>query len=301
VVAQVALSVLVLAVAGLFARGLDAAHRINVGFETQRTAVFTVDPGLLSGYATTEVANLYRRIVAELSAVPGVTSVARATSIPLDGNSMTERVFSREAEEPSRPILADYFIVSPDYFAALGIPLTEGRVFTRADTAGMERVLVNDVLARRVWPDGARRLGQSIRLDSVGGREVEVIGIVRSHVSRRLGDAPRPLLWRNIDRYPATRTTVIVRAASNTDQITPGIRRVMQSIAPDLPLIGLRSVRDRIALAYSAAEGGAVGGSMLGALASLLAAAGIFGIVSYGVSQLARWASGSRSVRDRHS
>ena len=288
VVAQVATSVLVLAVAGLFARSLDAARRIDVGFDTRHALAFTVDPSLLVGYDAQRVDALYRRIVQELGDLPGVQSVARASSIPLDGNSSTMRVLSGEATPSTRAIVADHFIVSRDYFATLGMAVVAGRPVSATDTAGPERVLVNETLAGRLWPNGSFHMGEQVWLDSIGGPRVEVIGVVRSHASRRLGDAPRALLWRSLERIPVARTTVIVRTADQPDRLVMSVRRTMQAIAPDLPVVGLRTLDERLAFAYSAAQGGAVSGLALGIVASLLAAAGIFGVVAYTVSQRTR-------------
>jgi len=288
VAAQVATSVVVLAMAGLFTRSLGAARRIDVGFDTRQTLAFSVDPSLLVGYGPERVATLYRRIVAELEALPGVQSVAQASSIPLDGNSATARVLAGEATPASRAIVADHFFVSASYFSTLGMPIIVGRAFSRADTAGPERVLVNETLARRLWPDSAARVGAEVWLDSIGGARVEVIGVVRSHVSRRLGDAPRALLWRSLERHRVARTTVIIRADERPERLVAAVRERMQALAPDLPVVGLRPLEQRIAFAYSAAQGGAAGASALGIVASLLAAAGIFGVVAYTVSQRTR-------------
>jgi predicted permease len=278
----------VLAMAGLFTRSLGAARRIDVGFETRRTLAFSIDPRLLVGYDAERATALYRRIVADLEVLPGVQSVARASSIPLDGNSASTPVFAGEATPTSRAIVADNFVVSPNYFATLGITIVAGRAFNRSDTAGVERVLVNETLARRLWPDSAARIGEQVWLDSVGGVRVEVIGVVRSHASRQLGDPPRALLWRSLERIHVARTTVIVRAGEQPERLIAVVRQRMQAIAPDLPVVGLRPVDQYIALAYSAAQAGAAGASALGIVATLLAAAGIFGVVAYTVSQRTR-------------
>jgi len=288
VVAQVATSVVVLAVAGLFARSLDAARRIDVGFDTARAIAFSVDPSLLVGYDQPRVDELYRRIEASLGELPGVQSVARASSIPLDGTTWTARIFAGEAVPTTQAIVADCFFVSPSYFTTLGVAVAQGRPFSPADTAGMERVLVNETLARRLWPSGTMGGGARVWLDSVGGSRVEVIGVVRSHTSRQLGDRPRALVWRSLERNRVSRTTVIVRATGDAEPLIPGVRRTIQTLAPDLAVVGLRPLREHIAVAYSAAESAAIGGSVLGVVASLLAAAGIFGVVAYTVSRRAR-------------
>ena len=288
VVAQVATSVVVLAVAGLFTRSLGAARRVDVGFDTRHTLAFTVDPSLVAGNDWERVAALYRRVVAELEALPGVRSVARAASIPLDGNSSTARVLAGEATPASRAIIADHFFVSANYFSTLGMAIVAGRAFSRADTAGVERVLVNETLARRLWPDSTARVGAQVWLDSIGGVRVEVIGVVRSHASRQLGDAPRALLWRSLERNRVARTTVIVRSDDQPERLIGAVRQRMQALAPDVPVVGLRPLEQHIAVAYSAAQSGATGASALGIVASLLAAAGIFGVVAYTVSQRTR-------------
>ena len=247
-----------------------------------------LEVGLLVAYDGEGMTALYRRIVADLDALPGVQAVARASSIPLDGNSVTMRLFAAEATPASRAIAADNFVVSPNYFTTLGMTIVAGRAFSRADTAGVERVLVNETLAGRLWRDSTLAIGKQMWLDSVGGARVEVIGVVRSHASRQLGDPPRALLWMSLERNQVPRTTVIVRADEQPERLIGAVRQRMQAIAPDLPVVGLRPLDQYIALAYSAAQAGAAGASALGIVASLLAAAGIFGVVAYTVSQRTR-------------
>jgi predicted permease len=278
---QVATSILVLATAGLFARSLGAARKIDVGFDADRLLVFTADPSLLMGYNASRVDELYRRLTDDLAKIPGVENVARATSIPLDGTTSTLRVYGATATY----IGADYFGVSDRYFEAMRIPLLVGHALSSRDTAGVEQVVVNEVLARRLSPTGQLRVGSRVRLFAADGPEVEIVGVVGTRTSRQLNDRPRPLLWRSLARARAGRTTMIIRVAERPEAVMPAVRRAVEAIAPDLPIVGLRTMREQIGLAYSAAEGGAVGGSTLGALATILAAAGIFGVVSYAASQ----------------
>ena len=279
---QVAMSILVLATAGLFARSLGAARKIDVGFDADRLVVFTADPSLLVGYNTSRIDELYRRLTDDIAKLPGVEAVARATAIPLDGTTATLRVLDARGTFVSG---ADYYAVSDRYFETMRMPLLSGRALSARDTAGVEQVVVNEILARRLWPDGLFRIGTRARLFAADGPEVEVVGVVGTRTSRQLADKPRPLLWRSLARARAGRTTMIVRVAERPDAVMPAVRRAVEAVAPNLPIVGLRTMREQIALAYSAAEGGAVGGSTLGALAAILAAAGIFGVVAYAASQ----------------
>jgi macrolide transport system ATP-binding/permease protein len=282
IAAQVATSILVLVTAGLFARSLAAARKIDVGFDADRLVVFTADPSLLLGYDTSRIDALYRRLTDDIAKLPGVDAVARATAIPLDGTTASLRVFDATATFVAG---ADYYAVSDRYFETMRMPLLSGRALSARDTAGVEQVVVNEILARRLWPDGTFRLGTRARLFAADGPEVEIVGVVGTRTSRHLADKPRPLLWRSLARARVGRTTMIVRVTERPDAVMPAVRRAVQAVAPDLPIVGLRTMREQIALAYSAAEGGAVGGSTLGVVATILAAAGIFGVVAYAASQ----------------
>lgn len=285
VVAQVAISVIALAAAGVLYRGRDAAHAIDVGFDVRHAVVFTLDHKSNAQSDSREITEFYRRLDARLSALPGVRAVSRATSIPLDGNARTITTFSTDA--PENPVAADDYIVGDGYFTTMEMPIVRGSSFLVNTPADPEPVVVNETFARRHWHD-ATPIGRTFTLGTTGGRRAIVIGVARSEKSRRLGDDPTPIVWRSLAHNSASRLVTIIRTSGDNDRTLAVIPRVVHSIDPSLPVIGLRTLAQQVAIAYSPIQTGAIAGGILGALAAILAGAGLFGALSYNISQRAR-------------
>jgi hypothetical protein len=273
------MSVIALVAAVLFYRGLSAARSIDVGFDVRGAVVFTLDPALSGRYDRNRLEEFYQQLESRLIALPGVQSVSRASSIPLDGNSRSLPL--------TEGVSADYFSVEENYFSTIGIRLVSGQAFSIGDAAGGEPVVVNETLAKRLW-NGTPALGRVFTVGTPPGKKLTVVGVARSDASRRLGDRPRPILWRSLSHDPFSRLTVIVRTRGDTAGTLARIPPIIRSLDPQLPVIGLRTLGEQVELAYSAAENGALAGTMFGVLAALLAAGGLFGALMYNVSQRTR-------------
>ncbi len=288
VVAQVAVSVVILVAAGVFYRGLNAARAIDVGFDVRRAVVLTLDPSLNVGYDAPRVDAFYRGLETALGTLSGVRGVTKATSIPLDGSSRSLKVFGEGvASSSSSGLSADFFVVDENYFSTMRMPVVGGRPFSAADTTGVEKIVVNPAFANRLW-QGSTPIGKVIHFATFDGPQATVAAVVNSATSRRLGDPPRPIVWLSLSRNHAPRLTIIIRTAGNPAALMGPIRGVVRSLDPQMPIIGLRTLEDQVALAYSAAESGAFMGLVFGGLAAILAAAGLFGVLSYSVSQRTR-------------
>ena len=290
VLGQALVSALVLVAGGLLVRSLQHARKLDPGFALDGAVTFTVDPALSPRYDAAGTRAFYRRLDADLAALPGVRAEARAQSIPLDGSGSGRRIFVEGgAMDLTTAPFAEFNLIAPGFLAALGTPLLEGREFTAADTAArVEPAIVNEVLARRLWPSESA-LGKRLRLQSQDGTVLEVVGVARVSLYRTLGERPRSALWLSLDRHPRSRTVVLVRAAAGaTTGLAAQVERVVRAIDPGLPIIGLGTLRERISVSYAAVESAAAGALAFAGLGLLLAASGVFGITAYAVSQRRR-------------
>ena len=291
--AQALVSALLLVAGSLFVRSFQHARRMDPGFAIDGAVAFTLHPELSPAYDAARTRGLYARLEESLSGVPGVQSIARAAWLPLDGNAgNVRRVFTPNGPtEPTQVPVAEFNVVTPRYFATIGTPIVEGREFVRADSStAMEGVIINDVLARRLWPAGSA-VGQRLRIESPSNAELEVIGVARASLYRTLGERPRPALWLNLDRNPRSRVTTLIRARGPRDSdaaLVAPVRGAIAAIDPTLPIVGLGTFRQRVSVAYASIETGAVGALGFGLLALLLAASGVYGLTAYAVAQRRR-------------
>jgi putative ABC transport system permease protein len=285
VIAQVALSVVAIAAAGLLYRGLSSARAIDVGFDATKAVVFTVDLIPTAANSIDRAQQITTRLKSALSALPGVTSVSFASSIPLDGETRTLNVAA--ADNNRCDIAADYFIVDDDYFNTLGIPVRLGQGFSAADTSGLEPVVVNEILARMLWGP-VSPVGRRLQVNSTPAKLALVIGVVGSSASRRLGDQPRPILWRSTRMLLLPRATIVMRSDRDVVDLQRDVEGAIRSIDPAIPIVGFRSLEDRLELAYTAAQTGAVAGLIFGTLTTILAALGLFGLLLFNITQRTR-------------
>ena len=285
VVGQVAFATTVLVCGSVFARYLAQVAAASPGFDLDRVHVTRIDTAVLglSGDAATP---LQRRAVEAITSIPGVERAAFARIAPYSLGTPTLDV--RAASNPGQKpwVQADWNAVSPGFFETLGIGLLRGRDFMEIDTASAPRVVViSQALAQRVFAS-EDPIGRSLALGPTEAAAT-VVGVVADVSLRRLGEEPRPFLFRPFDQSPAPRMTIFARTENPNALATP-IRSILTGVAPDLPLLESMSLRESASFSQTGARVGSRAGLALGVLGLGLAAIGLFGLIAQGVAARVR-------------
>jgi putative ABC transport system permease protein len=288
VVAQVAMSMLLLAGAGLFARSLYNLRSVNPGFQVDSLLTFNVDPSL-NGYQPEHVLSLFERIQQELSAIPGVRDVSMAEVGVLTGNQwgMTVRVegYTRKEDEDMNPTVDG---VGTRYFSTMGIPLVAGREFTEKDTASAPKVaIINQTMAHYFYGDN-NPIGRRIGFGRDADTTIEIVGVVKDVRALQLRDQPVRCVYLPYRQDASlTSLTYYVRSAG-VSSIGASVREAVQRIDPNLPIVDMKTMEAQVGESLYVERLVAILSVAFGGLAVLLAAIGLYGVMSYAVARRTR-------------
>jgi predicted permease len=296
VVSEVALAVLLLAAAGLLLESFAGMQRLRQGFDSRNVVTFWVRPPV-SRYPVEEGPAVVERLLTSVEQLPGVESAAVNRCTPFTGCSRTVLFFSDRQNDPARAPVVGRHYVSSDYFKTLGIPLRAGRALSATDRAGRPGVtVISESAARRFWP-GENPLGKRVWFGGTTGpfagaaQAVEIVGIV-GDVRYEAADWPdatgRPEFYTSYLQFAYPDTMVMVKSRGPAAALIPSLRRAIASVDSSLPIYDVLTLDDRIGSALSRPRfnAGLVGGFAAAAL--LIAALGVYGMLSYSVSSRLR-------------
>ncbi len=294
VVAQIAMSLMLLAVSFLMYRGFQNGLAEGTGFAKDakdHVLMVRFDPRLVQ-YNAAQTQQFYKLLAERVRDAPGVQSAALTQNPPLGLNGFDGLAFVPDGFPMPRDrahFTAAMDTVDEGFFETMGVPILRGRGFRPSDSAEAPRVaVVNEQFARHYWP-GADALGKSLRLDSAAGARVEIVGITQTIKYRETSERPTDFLYMPLAQHPVARMVLLLRSGEDPLRLVRPVKDIVRTLAPNLPLLETRTYEDLYR--YHAVEGPRVAvesiGTM-GAVGLLLAIAGLYGVVAYNVSRRTR-------------
>lgn len=287
VAAQVAGTLVVLVIAGLFVRSLQSAQNMELGFNPTGVLNLGMDTSQL-GYDEARGTNFFRTLKERVEATPGVAAATFAMWSPMGYYNEAAHVWKegQKSLPVNEALSVGYDPVDEDYFRTLEIPILRGRGFTRQDASGSLRVaIVNEAMAKRLWP-GEDALGHHFSYDKADAPEVEVIGVAKNgRYFEAMEDAQEFFYVPLAQHYTAVRV-LHVRASVPPLTVASPIETEIHNLDPNLPVYDVQTLRESLdgPNGFFLARMGAFFASIFGLLGLILALVGVYGIVSYAVT-----------------
>ena len=289
VIAQVAMSLVLLCATGLFLRSLQRAANIDIGFRSGGMLTMSVDPAV-HGYSTEHTVQFLTQLRQRAATLPGVTSAVMTDVVPLSGGNRSDAFSVVGGPKPtSLYTLAELYMASPGYFETMGISRLSGRDFANESATGTKVAIINRAFAERLF--GAQNpIGQLI---SGGGVTFQVIGVVGNIKSRTIGEDTRAMLFRSIDQSIAGDPSVmgyslIVSTRGDPAALTPSVREAVRALDPTMAVFNVATMQEHVkdALFLPRLAGTLFG--IFGGIGLTLATVGLYGVISYSVSRRTR-------------
>ncbi|HYL62976.1 MAG TPA: ABC transporter permease [Candidatus Methylomirabilis sp.] len=287
VVAQVAVSLLLLACAGFFIRSLQNSAHVDMGFRVEHTLMMNVDLGL-QAYSEERGQQFYKQLAERVRSVPGVRDAAIGSYVPMGYDNSLVNVFpeGQVVDDKSKTETTWDDMVQPSYFRTAGTPVIQGREFTEADSANAPKVaIINELFAKKIWP-GENPIGKSFRTEK-NGPPIQVVGVTRTGKYLFLYESPQLYVYFPMAQHYNSGATLFVSSEGDPQQLVGAVRDQISQLDAGLPVYDVMTMESHVhnGKPLLPARLGAMLVGVFGLLGLVLASVGVYGVVSYSVSQ----------------
>jgi predicted permease len=288
VVAQVAVSLMLLVVAGLFVRSSQNAEHTYLGFDPHNVLNLTMETGTI-GFDQLRTEQFFRELEDRVRALPGVESASIAASVPMGYSNEAGHVFAEGQTQSSKEAapLAFLNVVDPGYFPTMRVPLLRGRIFTDQDTAKTPKVaVVSEAMANKLWP-GQDALGKRFSDTAPSGPFLEVVGVIKQGKYTDPVDTTTMYSYQAIAQNFRSFVTLQLRTAGSPEALIPEVEKQIHSLAPSLPVTDVQTMEQSLGgvNGFFLFRMGSLFTVVLGLLGLVLAVVGVYSVISYAASQ----------------